>query len=899
MTRLVCAGFRMSGALWLAVLMCSGAADAQTTVVINTAANDQADNVAIRGGEYASANYSGQLLVTRAASDESYVRRALLKFDTHSRVPANAAIQSATLTLTVRGGNSETRRLALHYLTESFDTSVTTWWRRQSSQYWSNAGGTLGAKYAEATVTGTPGSKVSFDVTALVQDAVSGRLASRWTRVAVLDPGGSSRDSYREYYPLGAADVSVRPTLTVVYGGGSGGESSGSSSTDSTSTFTESTSTLPSGWASSDIGAVGPWGSAGHTSGRYTLSGAGADIWDGADGFHFAYRTLSGDGEIVARVESLEHVHHWSKAGVMMRDTLSANSRHAFMLVSPARGVAFQRRTATGGDSTHTDGGSGTAPQYVRLTRSGNTIHAYRSSNGSSWTLVGSQTISMSSTIYVGLAVTSHDQSRLAHASFTHVVVTAGTPSDAGSSSDAGSDSSFSASTGALPSGWSTHDIGSVAAAGAAGETSGQFTVIGSGRDIWDTADAFRFAYRTLSGDGEIVARVESLQHVHDWTKAGVMMRDSLDANARHAFMLVSGGNGYAFQRRTATGGQSSHTSGGSGWAPQYVKLTRSGTTFRAYRSSDGWNWTLVDSQSISMGSTIYVGLAVTSKVDGALAAGTFTHVSVNTGTSYASTASTASSSSSSTSRIRVLHWNIHHGVGTDNNYDIDRLATWMANMNPDIISLNEVEKYAGSWGNEDQPARFAALLTQKTGHTWYYHFAQRYGSWSSNGQGNMVLSRFPLSHTAQLQLSCDRAVALAGVVVNGRHINVISTHLDDSSSGCRTTQVSEMLSWFRNFPEQRIIAADMNDQASSERIETVTQTYHDAWARAAAEGTAIDYPDNSRFGATRNTRIDYIFYSRNATALTLRSAQVYDTRDWNGYMPSDHKPLVVTFDVD
>jgi hypothetical protein len=225
MTRRVCARFRMCGALWLAVLMCSGAADAQTTVVINTVANDQADNVSIRGGEYASANYKGQILVTRASSDEDYVRRALLKFDTHNRVPANAAIQSATLTLTVRGGNSETRRLALHYLTESFDTSVTTWRRRQSSHNWSTAGGTLGAKYAEATVTGTQGSKVSFDVTALVQDAVSGRLASRWTRVVVLDPGGASRDSYREYYPLGAADVSVRPTLTVVYGGGSGGSS--------------------------------------------------------------------------------------------------------------------------------------------------------------------------------------------------------------------------------------------------------------------------------------------------------------------------------------------------------------------------------------------------------------------------------------------------------------------------------------------------------------------------------------------------------------------------------------------------------------------------------------------------------------------------------------------------
>lgn len=73
---------------------------------------------------------------------------------------------------------------------------------------------------------------------------------------------------------------------------------------------------------------------------------------------------------------------------------------------------------------------------------------------------------------------------------------------------------------------------------------------------------------------------------------------------------------------------------------------------------------------------------------------------------------------------------------------------------------------------------------------------------------------------------------------------------------------------------------------------------YHDARARAASAGTAIDYPGNSRFGATRNTRIDYVFYTKLASALVLRSAQVCDTRDARGYMPSDHEPLVVTFEV-
>jgi endonuclease/exonuclease/phosphatase family metal-dependent hydrolase len=667
----------------------------QTTVVFNVAGTEAGD-VAIRGGQYASVNYEGQILVTRASSTADYVRRILLKFDTANRIPANALIQSATLTLTVRGGNSATRQLSAYYLTQPFETTVTTWQRRQSSTNWTTAGGTLGAKYAEATVTGSPGSRVTFDLTRLVQDAVDGRLASSWTRVAILDPGGSTGDSYREFHPLEASDPAVRPTLTVVYGSTARGTSDGST--------------------------------------------------------------------------------------------------------------------------------SGTATGTTSLTQSSTT----------------------------------------------------------------GSTSS------ALPSGWSTGDVGSVAAAGSVVHSGGQYTVTGSGRDIWDTADGFRFVSRSLTGDGEIVARVESLQHVHDWTKGGVMMRESLHANSRQAFMLVSAGKGYAFQRRTATGGLSTHTSGGSGKAPRFVRLTRTGNTFRAYHSADGVSWTLVGSDTISMASTIHVGLAVVSKVDGTLATGTFTHVAVTAGTVEATTPV----SSTTVGALRVLHWNIHHGVGTDGRYDIDRLATWMASFSPDIISLNEVEKNVSSWGNEDQPARFASLLRQKTGHTWYYHFAQRSGSWSSNGQGNLVLSRFPLTHTARLALSCNRSVALAGVVVNGRAVNVISTHLDDSSSSCRTTQTNELLAWFRNFPEQRIIAGDWNAQAGDSQVTTVTNTYIDAWAKAVADGTATCYDGNTRFGATRNTRIDYIFYSKQATSLALRSARVYDTRGSGGYMPSDHKPLLVTFEV-
>jgi tetratricopeptide (TPR) repeat protein len=78
------------------------------------------------------------------------------------------------------------------------------------------------------------------------------------------------------------------------------------------------------------------------TTGIYTMVGSGLDIWDNADEFHFAYARLQGDGSITARIDSVEYVHGWTKAGVMIRNTLDPASQHGIVLISPSGMVAFQ-----------------------------------------------------------------------------------------------------------------------------------------------------------------------------------------------------------------------------------------------------------------------------------------------------------------------------------------------------------------------------------------------------------------------------------------------------------------------------------------------------------------------------------------------------------------------------
>lgn len=174
-------------------------------------------------------------------------------------------------------------------------------------------------------------------------------------------------------------------------------------------------------------------------------------------------------------------------------------------------------------------------------------------------------------------------------------------------------------------------DIGNVGQAGSASYASGAFTVKGSGDDIWDNADAFHFVFQSMTGDGSIVARVASIDYTNSWAKAGVMIRESLDADARHAMAVVTAGNGVAFQRRTTPGGTSYHTAGAAVGAPYWVKLTRSGSTFTAYQSADGNTWVPVSSATISMATSVYVGLALTSHNNSALNASVLDNVSKRT----------------------------------------------------------------------------------------------------------------------------------------------------------------------------------------------------------------------------------------------------------------------------
>ena len=199
------------------------------------------------------------------------------------------------------------------------------------------------------------------------------------------------------------------------------GNTSNSSNTSSISTNSCTGNGLPSPWENSDIGTPGAAGSASESNGTFTVEGAGDDVWGESDQFHYVYQPLlSVNGEIIAKVNSLENVDQRSRAGVMIRSGLGESAKYAMMVVTSEDGTTFQYRMQNTTDY-FAPVDSITAPYWVKLTRNNDQFIGYKSADGSNWTPLDTIAISMPENVYIGLLVNSHVTDDLCTAEFTNV----------------------------------------------------------------------------------------------------------------------------------------------------------------------------------------------------------------------------------------------------------------------------------------------------------------------------------------------------------------------------------------------------------------------------------------------------------------------------------------------
>jgi regulation of enolase protein 1 (concanavalin A-like superfamily) len=366
---------------------------------------------------------------------------------------------------------------------------------------------------------------------------------------------------------------------------------------------------VPYPWQQTDVGAVAKSGSTTFAGNVFTVSASGADIWNAADEFRFTHQTRFESAIVAtARVDSVQNVHAWTKAGLMVRAGTSAAAPHASIFVTPGKGVAFQRRLTNGGTSVTTPGPLVTAPLWLKLvtqpTYPTETIRAYYRKNPSDpWTLLGQDTFpAVMWQPSVGLALTSHADGTLATAAFSSVSI-------------------------APVADWSAASIG--ASGGSASWDDRQVTLKGIGNDIWNTADQFEYAYQECLRDCTITARVTSLTNTNQWAKAGVMFREAAVANSKHVDLVVTPLKGVSLQHRSSTGGVSAIAGSAAGTAPRWVRLKRSGSVFTGYWSTDGVTFSEVGTITVAMNEAVWVGVAATSHNTGATATAVFDDVTI------------------------------------------------------------------------------------------------------------------------------------------------------------------------------------------------------------------------------------------------------------------------------
>ena len=196
------------------------------------------------------------------------------------------------------------------------------------------------------------------------------------------------------------------------------------------------------------------------------------------------------------------------------------------------------------------------------------------------------------------------------------------------SSGESGNSTETSATT--LGSGWVTQDVGAVGVAGSVIYSNGVYIVTGSGTDINGTGDQFRYLYQGGNGNCSVTARVANMTtNSNGSAKAGVMIRQTLATNSAEASITLTPANGVTWQYRTTTG-----TTGGTRAAglvaPFWLRLVESGSTFTGFMSPDGTTWTQLSSTTITMGTNVYIGLAVTARNNGSTCSASFDNLSLS-----------------------------------------------------------------------------------------------------------------------------------------------------------------------------------------------------------------------------------------------------------------------------
>lgn len=338
----------------------------------------------------------------------------------------------------------------------------------------------------------------------------------------------------------------------------------------------------------------------GQSNGNFTIDAAGSDVWTTTDQYGAIYDP-SGAGSTsttIVKVNSLANTSTWAKAGIMLRNSIAGSGSslgYAVLAATPGNGVVLQwDNSSSGGLNAYDATSSGiTAPVWLKLVRDNSTVTGYYSSDGSTWTFVGTASLTGAhSTEDVGLFASSHDTGVTGQATF----------------------SNFSTVT----SPFATY---SNASSTLTEDADGTFAIDTTASDVWQGTDQYGSIY-VPSGAGpnnSTTVEVATQEDSGEWVKAGIMLRNSIHgagSSLGYCALAVTPEHGVNLMSDTNSDGGLDTDVGQAGLSgPIWLRLVRNGgSAVTGYYSTDGTNWTSVGTATCAgANSTEDVGLFSTS----------------------------------------------------------------------------------------------------------------------------------------------------------------------------------------------------------------------------------------------------------------------------------------------
>jgi endonuclease/exonuclease/phosphatase family metal-dependent hydrolase len=249
---------------------------------------------------------------------------------------------------------------------------------------------------------------------------------------------------------------------------------------------------------------------------------------------------------------------------------------------------------------------------------------------------------------------------------------------------------------------------------------------------------------------------------------------------------------------------------------------------------------------------------------------------------------------------LKVMTFNIQHGIDGSNKYNLQRAIEVIARVQPDLVALQEVTRNHPYYDCEDQPAKMAEGLRATTSKPWTVAYEQEWFTFnvecqqSGRGDGRETeglafLAPGPLGTTSMTPLPVSRiGFAVKWQAAGG--LPVIATHLASGRNNvdARRREVEALLKWSATFGTPQLLVGDFNATPDDEELQPLLTMFRDAWRDAAGARSA------SGGEATHGTRqIDFVFYR--GDGLRVLKVETLDTRSWFGKPASDHRPVVAT----